>query len=72
MLLTGPQAGSDALQSKWAVGPWSDSTLAVLVTEGSGCSWVGSTATELLARGLKLRKDLRAFLVAQEVFLCTH
>ncbi|KAK4806021.1 hypothetical protein QYF61_006998 [Mycteria americana] len=31
MLLTGPQAGSDALQSKWAVGPWSDSTLAVLM-----------------------------------------
>ncbi|KAK4805991.1 hypothetical protein QYF61_006968, partial [Mycteria americana] len=31
VLLTGPQAGSDALQSKWAVGPWSDSTLAVLM-----------------------------------------
>ncbi|KAK4805986.1 hypothetical protein QYF61_006963 [Mycteria americana] len=30
VLLTGPQAGSDALQSKWAMGPWSDSTLAVL------------------------------------------
>ncbi|KAK4806028.1 hypothetical protein QYF61_007005 [Mycteria americana] len=31
VLLTGPQAGSDALQSKWAMGPWSDSTLAVLM-----------------------------------------
>ena len=68
VLLTELQAGADALQSKWAQGLWGDSTQAVLVMS----HWVGSTGTELLPGGLKLRKDLAAFLVTRGVFQCAH
>ena len=62
------------------------SKLAVMLCRASGLwdhavtphwlCWSGpaalSTATELLARGLKLWNELRAFLVDQDVFQCTH